>query len=144
VKRTRSILCIAVLVLASSATLVSATPISTDDPERCGERGATVHRTVGAVTSPATSPRIASPVAPARSASTATPTPAVARKPAPLAVRKTPAPKPARTVPNANTPAPPTPGMGILLKMANGASGGEVTWSPSKPADNSTGASWIL
>lgn len=135
-KRTRSILFLAVLVVASSATFAHASSISTDDPERCGERGSTaVHRTVGAVTSPTTPTRIVSKVPLA---------PSVARKPAPVAVRKQPAPKPARVVPHANTPAPATPGMGILLKMSNGATGGEVTWSPSKPADNSTGASWIL
>lgn len=136
-KRNRSILFIAVLVVASSASFAHAAPISNDDPERCGERGSTVHRTVGAATSPAITARVATPSAPA---------PTVTRKPVPVpvAVRKPRAPKPARPVPNANTPAPATPGMGILLKMANGATGGEVTWSPSKQADNTTGASWIL
>jgi hypothetical protein len=138
VKRTCSNLFIAMLVLASTATFAHATSIATDDPERCGERGATVHRTVGAPTAPTTPSRIVTP------ASATALAPVRKPAPAPVAARKQPTPKPARVAPHANTPAPPTPGMGILLKMANGATGGETTWSPSKPADNTTGASWIL
>jgi hypothetical protein len=42
-----------------------------------------------------------------------------------------------------STPAPATPGMGMLLKLSNG-SGGEVSLFPSKPNDTVTGASWVL
>jgi len=48
--------------------------------------------------------------------------------------------KPARVAPS--TPAPATPGMGMLLKLSNGG-GGDVSLFPSRPAEN-TGASWVL
>lgn len=125
---------LASLLVACSATRSFATTASTDDPERCGERGATARRTVGAVTQPTIAVR----------KTATTPVAAPVRKPAAVAMHR-PATKPVRAVPHANAPTPPTPGMGILLKMANGPSGGEVTWSPAKPNDNnSTGASWIL
>lgn len=136
-KRTRSIFFVATLVLACcSAVTAYATTGPSEDPERCSERGSTVHRTVGVVTAPATPARRA--VAPVL---VLAPTP----KPAPIATRKPAPAKPSRVTSRANTPSAPTPGMGILLKMANGASGGEVTWSSGKAADsNNTGASWIL
>ena len=125
---------LASLFVACSATESFATTVSTDDPERCGERGATVHRTVGALTQPTIVLRTAP----------ATPVVAPVRKTVAVAMRK-PAKQPVRAIPNANAPASPTPGMGILQKMANGTSGGEVTWAPAKPNDNiNTGASWIL
>jgi len=104
-----------------------------DDPERCVERGATVsHRTV------AVAPAVVAPT-PARIApatATAHKTPAASVTP-----KSRSASKPARVTPS--TPAPATPGMGMLLKLSNG-SGGEVSLFPSKPNDTVSGASWVL
>jgi hypothetical protein len=136
VKLTRPFLVVAVM-LASVPLVGTATASGCpDDPERCVERGATVtHRTVA--------------VAPATIATTA---PAPVRIAPAVAMHKTPAPaasthkasnKAARITPA--TPAPPTPGMGMLLKLSNG-SGGEVSLFPSKATekDNSAGVSWVL
>ena len=131
-KLTRPFLVVA-MMLASVPLVGTATASGCpDDPERCVERGATVtHRSVA--------------VAPATIA-TAAP---VHIAPA-IATRKTLAPatnthkatsKPARITPT--TPAPATPGMGMLLKLSSG-SGGEVSLFPSKPAENAAGASWVL
>jgi len=138
VKRYRSIVFVATLAMACTAATAFATTGPSDDPERCSERGSTVHRTVGAVTAPATPVRKTTLVPATVLAPTLKPTPA------PVLARKQSTPKPSRIAPRSNTPPAPTPGMGILLKMANGASGGEVTWSSSKSADNNSGASWIL
>ena len=134
-KLTRPFLAIAVLTAsvmsAGSAFAGSGCP---DDPERCVERGATVtHRAVAVA--PTT---VAATTAPARVAPATT---AARKAPAPTATRK-PASKPARVSPAA--PAPATPGMGMLLKLSNGA-GGEVSLFPSsKPNENSKEASWVF
>ena len=103
-----------------------------DDPERCIERGANVSRSATVVTSPV---RVAS--APATQVAVAP-----AHKPAVAAPAHKPAAKPAHAAPSSATAPPATPGMGMLLKLSGG-TGGDVSWSPSRPADN-TGASWVL
>ncbi len=134
-KRICSMLFLASLLVLGTVTFAFASTVSNDDPERCGEHGSSVHRIVGAAMAPASASR--TPVTP--------PPVAPVRKTVPVVAARKPVAKPARVVPNANAPAPPTPGMGILLKMSNGATGGEATWSPSKPNDNTNpGASWIL
>src|SRR5262245_52002559 len=130
VKPSRPYLVLAALIASAlSAGSVLAGTGCPDDPERCVERGATVsHRTV------AVAPVTNVSVAPA----TVKMAPAVAAaKPAPVKKSQ----KPARVTPV--NPAPATPGMGMLLKLSNG-SGGEVSLFPSKPSENSTGASWVL
>ncbi len=102
-----------------------------DDPERCVERGASVPHTANVATSAARIP--APPAAPAVVATT--------RKAAAAPARKS-AGKPAHTTPLPATATPATPGMGMLLKLSGG-TGGDVSWYPSRPADN-TGASWVL
>ena len=131
-KLTRPFLAIAVLTacVMSASSAFAGCP---DDPERCVERGATVsHRTVAvapAVVAPTTA-RIAPATATAHKAPAASVTP-----------KSKSASKPARVTPS--TPAPATPGMGMLLKLSNG-SGGEVSLFPSKPNDTPSGASWVL
>lgn len=132
-KLNRPFLAIAVMTacVMSAASAFAGCP---DDPERCVERGATVtHRTVGVA------PTTAVASAPAHVA----PATVVAHKaPAAAATAKgKPASKPAKVSPIA--PAPATPGMGMLLKLSNGA-GGEVSLFPSKPNDTTPGASWVL
>jgi hypothetical protein len=138
VKLTRPIPVIVLLTACvMSASVASAGSGCPDDPERCVERGATVtHRTVSGTpttvtTTTATTPGRTAPAVttPARKAPTAS-----------APARKT-SSKPARVV-SPSTPAPATPGMGMLLKLSNG-SGGEVSLFPSKPNDPS-GASWVL
>jgi len=132
VKLTRPFLVVAMLFAsASSACTVLAGTGCPDDPERCVERGATVsHRTV------AVPPVTSVAIAPA----TVKPAPAVAAaKPAPTKKQQA---KPARVAPS--TLAPPTPGMGMLLKLQNSGGGGEVSLFPSKQNDNPTGVSWVL
>ena len=132
-KLNRPFLAIAVMTAcvmsAGSAFAGSGCP---DDPERCVERGATVsHRTV--VVAPATA------TANAHAAVVATP---AHKAPAIAAPKGKPAVKSARVSPA--TPAPATPGMGMLLKLSNG-SGGEVSLFPNKVNDTTTsGASWVL
>jgi hypothetical protein len=141
VKLTRPTLAIALMTacIAMSAGIAYACP---DDPERCVERGATVsHRSVAVTPATATRTAVATPAR----ATTQTVTPAPHKAPAPAAPSRKAASKPARTVSPA-APAPPTPGMGMLLKLSNG-SGGEVSLFPnSKPneKDNAAGVSWVL
>ena len=137
-KLTHPFLVIAILAVSASIAGSAVASGCPDDPEHCVERGATVtHRSVAV-----------SPTTVASSAS-AHMAPAIASRkvwttaaaPPPSAAAHKPSSKPARITPA--TPAPPTPGMGMLLKLSNG-SGGEVSLFPSKPADNTTGASWVL
>jgi len=118
-------------VVCAGSALASGCP---DDPERCVERGATTtHRSVAVAptTVAATAPAHVAPI-----------TIAAHKAPAAVATPKSKsASKPARVSPT--TPAPATPGMGMLLKLSNG-SGGEVSLFPSKPNDTNTGASWVL
>ena len=101
-----------------------------DDPERCVERGASVSR-------PASRAVTAAPAL-------ARPTPAATAVPThKLTTVSKPAPKPARVAPRASAPPAPTPGMGMLLKLSSGTSG-DVSWSPARNVESSTGASWIL
>jgi len=138
VKLNRPFLAFAVLtafaVSAASAHAGSGCP---DDPERCIERGATAsHRTVA--------------VAPTTSVATTTPahasqvTVATRKAPAPLAApaHKS-ATKPTRAV-SPTTPAPATPGMGMLLKLSNGSGGAVSLFPTSKPTEATQGASWVL
>ena len=132
-KLNRPFLAIAVMtacvISAGSAFAGSGCP---DDPERCVERGATVsHRTV--VVAPAT-------VAASAPAHASVGTPAH-KAPVVAASKSKPAAKSARVSPA--TPAPATPGMGMLLKLSNG-SGGEVSLFPGKPNDTTSGVSWVL
>ncbi len=114
--------------LAAQVTRAAGCP---DDPERCVQRGSAVARTSGTV---ALSPAVAVSAVPAMSAPAQHKiVPALAHKPAARA---------ARPAPSATSPTPATPGMGMLLKLSAGAPG-EVSWFPSRPADNS-GASWVL
>ena len=121
------------VVAAITAGAVSARPAMAgtgcqDDPERCVERGAsTSHRTVAVAQAPTVA------VAPVRIA------PVTAHKTAVAQHKNT--GKPARVAPS--TPAPATPGMGMLLKLSNGG-GGDVSLFPSRPSDNNSGASWVL
>lgn len=104
-----------------------------DEPERCVERGACTSRTAGVVIS-------ATHVTPAP----ATPVVTVAAHksaPAPAPAHKS-AAKPAHATPLPASATPATPGMGMLLKLSGG-TGGDVSWYPSRPADNS-GATWVL
>ena len=121
-----------IAVVAASAVLAQAARAGTvcpDDPERCVERGASVPRTAGVVVSaPHT---VAVPVTAGIVGAHRTVSPA----------RKQ-VTKPVRVTPRVTTPAPATPGMGMLLKMSGG-TGGDVTWFPSRPVDNSN-ASWVL
>ena len=134
-----------ILVIAALAAVVLSTRAAyagsgcPDDPERCVERGAsTSHRTVAvAPTTVATTANV-----PARGTSMST----AAHKPA--ATNTAPAhrssSKPARISPA--TPAPATPGMGMLLKLSNG-SAGEVSLFPTKPnekTEKTTETSWVL
>jgi hypothetical protein len=114
------------------APVVHASGVCPDEPERCVERGAAVPRTSGVVTS-------ASHVTPAPPAPVVS---VAAHKPAAAPAHKS-ASKPAHVVtplPASATPA--TPGMGMLLKLSGG-TGGDVSWYPSRPAENS-GATWVL
>src|SRR5262245_60680394 len=128
VKLIRPFLVIAVLV-ASVATVGTAFAGSgcPDDPEHCVERGASLtHRsvTVAPTSVAATTPaRVVPATTSTRKAATQ---PAIA--PATPSASKSRASKPARVAPA--TPAPATPGMGMLLKLSNGA-GGEVSLFPS-------------
>jgi hypothetical protein len=102
-----------------------------DEPERCVERGASITHTAGVVTSPThATPAPATPVVAVASHKAA---PALAHKSAAKPTHATPLPASA-------TPA--TPGMGMLLKLSGG-TGGDVSWYPSRPAENS-GATWVL
>ena len=98
-------------------------------------RGPSVTRVSGSValssaTTPVTAvPAVASPVAHKVAPA---PVQAPARKPA----------KAPKTLAPLASPTPATPGMGMLLKLSAGAPG-EVSWFPSRPADN-PGASWVL
>ena len=121
------------LVVATAmvlAPVASAGSWCSDDPERCVERGTSVSR-------PASRAAIAAPAL-------AQPTPATTAAPAHqlTAVRK-PTPKPVRVTPRASAAPAPTPGMGMLLKLSSG-TGGDVSWSPARNVETSTGASWIL
>jgi len=132
VKLTRS-LAFAVLAAACAlvVTVARAGSGCPDDPERCIERGASSPRTANVATSAART------VAPAP----ATAVVASARKPAAAPARKSPS-RPAHATPLPSTATPATPGMGMLLKLSGG-TGGDVSWYPSRPADNN-GASWVL
>ncbi|MEQ1833467.1 MAG: hypothetical protein ABL977_10465 [Candidatus Eisenbacteria bacterium] len=125
------VLCGAILACAA---VVHASTGCPDDPERCVERGAgSPHRAVAISNNVrSVSTPVPAAVAPAHKPVVAKPAPAAARKPA----------KPTRPAPSVSTPAPATPGMGMLLKMSGG-SGGDVSWFPSRPVENS-GGSWIL
>src|SRR5262245_8726785 len=115
-----------------TAGVVSARPAMAgtgcqDDPERCVERGAaTSHRTVAVAQAPTVAPVR---IAPALTSHRASP------------VQHKVTGKSARIAPS--TPAPATPGMGMLLKLSNGG-GGDVSLFPSRPSDTNTGASWVL
>ena len=110
---------------------VRAGGVCPDEPERCVERGAASTRTAGVATS--TSHAIPT---------SATPAVAVAaHKPAAAPARKS-AARPAHVTPLPASATPATPGMGMLLKLSGG-TGGDVSWYPSRPTDNS-GASWVL
>ena len=128
-KSIRPILVVAAIAAgACSARLAMAGTGCQDDPERCVERGAsTSHRTVAVAQAPTVA------VAPVRIA------PVVAHRTAPAQHKV--ASKPGRVAPS--TPAPATPGMGMLLKLSNGG-GGDVSLFPSRPSDNNSGASWVL
>jgi len=136
VKLTRFI-AIAILYAACAyvAPVVRAGTVCPDDPERCVERGAAVSRTAGvATTATSVTHAVALPaVVPVVAAA--------AHKPATAPARKS-AGKPAHVTPLPATATPATPGMGMLLKLSGG-NGGDVSWYPSRPADNS-GASWVL
>ena len=113
------------------APVVRAATVCPDDPERCVERGASVSRTAGvAIAATHAAPVMNAPVQAA-----------AAHKLAAAPVRKA-TPKPARLTPLPASATPATPGMGMLLKLSGG-TGGDVSWFPSHPADNS-GASWVL
>ncbi len=114
------------IVMATAALFAPAASAASrcaDDPERCVERGASVSR-------PST--RVVAAVPATLQSSPALTT----RK---LAPARKPVAKPARVAPRAT---PPTPGMGMLLKLSSG-SGRDVSWLPAGNVDNS-GASWIL
>jgi hypothetical protein len=64
-----------------------------------------------------------------------------AHKPVAAPARKS-AAKPVHVTPLPASATPATPGMGMLLKLSGG-TGGDVSWYPGRPADNS-GASWVL
>lgn len=113
------------------APVVRAATVCPDDPERCVERGASVSRTAGVAT--ATTHVVSTTTAPVMATATHKIAAAPARKPAT---------KPARVTPLPASATPATPGMGMLLKLSGG-TGGDVSWFPSRPADNS-GASWVL
>lgn len=139
-KLTRSLMFVAVFAgaLAATVSIARAGTGCPDDPERCGERGATTpHRVVSiansahTVTSP--TPAVVNAPASAHRSSVTTTTKPLAKKPAA---------KPTRPAPSVSAPTPATPGMGMLLKMSGG-NGGDVSWFPSRPVDT-TGASWIL
>jgi hypothetical protein len=132
VKSIRPYLVIA--VMAASAASVGPAIAGTgcqDDPEHCVERGATTTRRNVVVA------QSSARVTPAPVATAPVAQPVVARKATPTHKSSN---KPARV---AQTPAPATPGMGMLLKLSNGG-GGDVSLFPSRPTDNSTGASWVL
>ncbi|HXS82720.1 MAG TPA: hypothetical protein VN896_08360 [Methylomirabilota bacterium] len=135
-KLTRPFLAIAVLTAcvmsAGSAFAGSGCP---DDPERCVERGATLTRRTVAV---APTTVAATSTAPARVAPAST----AAHKASAAAPTRKQAGKQARVSPA--SPAPATPGMGMLLKLSNG-SAGEVSLFPSsKPTENIKETSWVL
>jgi Tfp pilus assembly protein FimV len=113
------------------APAVRASGVCPDEPERCVERGATTTRTCG-VASTATH-TTTTPAAPVVAVT--------AHKPAAPPAHK-PASKPAHSTPLPASATPATPGMGMLLKLSGG-TGGDVSWYPSRPADNS-GATWVL
>src|SRR5215471_9264436 len=124
VKLTYPFLVIAVFTACVTCASYASASGCPDDPERCVERGATVsHRTVAVA--PATVAPTPARIAPATA--TAHKAPAASVMP-----KSKSASKPARVTPS--TPAPATPGMGMLLKLSNG-SGGEVSLLPSKPND---------
>ena len=130
VKLIHPFLAIAVMTAcAASAGSAFASGGCSDDPERC----VMSHRTV------AVSPTTVATSTPTHAVATA---PTTRKAPAvPQAAARKPASKPARVSPA--TPAPATPGMGMLLKLSNG-SGGEVSLFPSKANENTPGASWVL
>ena len=115
---------------ALSAPVASATTRCSDDPESCVKGASKGSR--AAVQLATTSPSIAAPaqVAPA----------SIARKSAPAA--KKPAAKPQRVAPLTPLTPSPTPGMGVLLKLSNGATG-EISWTPGKTSET-PGQSWVL
>ena len=113
------------------APVVRAGTVCPDDPERCVERGAAVSRSSGVVTGAAHVAVV--PAAPVEAT-------AAAHKPAAAPARKSASKPRVSPLPASTTPA--TPGMGMLLKLSGG-TGGDVSWFPSRPADNA-GASWVL
>jgi len=118
---------------ALSARVSHAGSPCSDDPERCVIRGASVTRSAGSVALPPAAITVAAvPAAatPALHKAVVTPAPAHKEKVA----------KASHSAPV--QPPPATPGMGMLLKLS-ASSPGEVSWFPSRPADN-TGASWVL
>ena len=112
------------------APVVRAATVCPDDPERCVERGASISRTAGVATA---ATHVSTTTMPVMTAAAHKVTAAPARKAAT---------KPARVTPLPASATPATPGMGMLLKLSGG-TGGDVSWFPSRPADNS-GASWVL
>lgn len=124
-----------IAVMAASAAYVGPAIAGTgcpDDPEHCVERGATTTRRNVVVA------QSSARVTPAPVATAPVAQPVVARKATPTHKSSS---KPARVAPATSAPA--TPGMGMLLKLSNGG-GGDVSLFPSRPTDNSTGASWVL
>ncbi len=125
------VLCGAILACASVVRASTGCP---DDPERCVERGAGAPHRAVAISTNVRSVSTPAPaaVAPAHKPAVAKPAPVVTRKPA----------KPVRQAPSVSSPAPATPGMGMLLKMSGG-TGGDVSWFPSRPVEATSGT-WIL
>ena len=128
---------IAVLVFAVAlvAAVSRAATVCPDEPERCVERGAAVQRTSGVVTR--ASHTVSAPAAPIVVVASHKPAAVPAAVPAHKA-----AAKPVRVTPLPASTTPATPGMGMLLKLSGG-NGGDVSWYPARPADN-TGVSWVL
>jgi hypothetical protein len=132
VKLTRSLLFVCLLAAAAlSASGARAASLCSDDPERCAERGASVRRTIGSVTSLAIN--VPAPATSSANHKLVRVPPTLARRPA----------KPVRLAPHSPSAAVTTPGMGMLLKLSGGNSN-EISWFPSKPTDSGAGASWIL
>jgi hypothetical protein len=113
-----------------AAPVVRAAGVCPDEPERCVERGVTLTHTAGVVNGASQSHAVSAPAVTA-----------AAHKPAAATVRRS-ASKPARVAPLPSSSTPATPGMGMLLKLSGG-TGGDVSWFPNRPADN-TGATWVL
>lgn len=133
-KRTRTV--VSLLLFATCAFVVPSVRAGTacpDDPERCVERGAAVARTSGVATCATTQHGVSAPAAPVMVAATHKTTAAPAHRSAY---------KPAHATPLPASTTPATPGMGMLLKLSGG-TGSDVSWYPSRPAEN-TGVSWVL